>query len=230
MKMEEAFQKELKTEDEQTRIKNAASSMLDAMMDDPDPRFKNSQFLHFLKKINAGDVAIENNELVHKKDTVPEPSAQVTLDEASLQAQRDIEGLQKQFMASEQLQSQFSQMSSHINKPEESSEEYKKFMDDYVQEWQKRYKEYEDEIADPAEFDASLQKKYLDVLKDMDIDKDLSEVWRSATDMEEQQVYGDYAEKYVFSSNNPYLGVESAVPLAMQLMNKGRNNDAILGS
>lgn len=32
--------------------------MLNAMMDDPDPRFKNSKFLHFLKQINAGDLVI----------------------------------------------------------------------------------------------------------------------------------------------------------------------------
>ena len=34
--------------------------MLDSMMDDPDPRFKNSKFLHFLKQVNAGDLVIKD--------------------------------------------------------------------------------------------------------------------------------------------------------------------------
>jgi hypothetical protein len=38
-------------EAEQESIMNSSSSMLDVMMNDPDPRFQNSQFLHFLKRI-----------------------------------------------------------------------------------------------------------------------------------------------------------------------------------
>jgi hypothetical protein len=34
--------------------------MLNLMMDDPDPRFKNSKFLHFLKQINSGDLIIKD--------------------------------------------------------------------------------------------------------------------------------------------------------------------------
>lgn len=32
-------------------------------MSDPDPRFQNSQFLHFLKRIQKGDLVIEGKEL-----------------------------------------------------------------------------------------------------------------------------------------------------------------------
>jgi hypothetical protein len=43
---------------EQKNILNSSSSMLDVMMNDPDPRFQNSQFLNFLRKIQKGDVVI----------------------------------------------------------------------------------------------------------------------------------------------------------------------------
>jgi peroxin-5 len=41
-------------EEEQKSILNSSSSMLDVMMNDPDPRFQNSEFLGFLKKIQNG--------------------------------------------------------------------------------------------------------------------------------------------------------------------------------
>lgn len=37
--------------------------MLDVMMNDPDPRFQNSEFLQFLKKVKTGELIIEGKEL-----------------------------------------------------------------------------------------------------------------------------------------------------------------------
>ena len=37
--------------------------MLEVMMNDPDPRFKNSQFLQFLQKVKTGELIIEGKEL-----------------------------------------------------------------------------------------------------------------------------------------------------------------------
>lgn len=37
--------------------------MLEVMMNDPDPRFQNSQFLHFLKRIQKGEIVIEGKEI-----------------------------------------------------------------------------------------------------------------------------------------------------------------------
>ena len=45
-------------EEEQKNIMNSSESMLEVMMNDPDPRFQNSQFLHFLKRIQKGEVVI----------------------------------------------------------------------------------------------------------------------------------------------------------------------------
>lgn len=110
----------------------------------------------------------------------------------------------------------------------ETSGEYQEFMNDYVGEWQKKYKEYEEEMANPAELEEKLQRQYMEVLKEMDISGDLTEVWNNATNLEEQLVYGEYNNKYVFATNNQYSAVESPLDLAYELMNKGKNNEAIL--
>ncbi len=52
MEMNKAFETAtVSKEDEQNSIMNSTSQMLDVMLNDTDPRFQNSQFLHFLKRI-----------------------------------------------------------------------------------------------------------------------------------------------------------------------------------
>lgn len=96
----------------------------------------------------------------------------------------------------------------------------------YEQEWQRRLKEYEDEYKNTEQFEKTLEEKYMQVLKEMDLD--LAEAWQGATDVEEQMVYGDARDKYVWTQDNPYLDVALPLPLAMDFISKGRNNDAIL--
>lgn len=48
---------------EQKVIQDSSASMLNTMMSDPDPRFQNSQFLHFLNRIQKGEVVIEGKEM-----------------------------------------------------------------------------------------------------------------------------------------------------------------------
>lgn len=53
--MEDAFKNaEITYEQEQANILNSSDNMLSVMMNDPDPRFQNSQFIHFLKRIKQG--------------------------------------------------------------------------------------------------------------------------------------------------------------------------------
>lgn len=62
--MENGFtQAKISKEQEQKNIHDSSESMLEVMMNDPDPRFQNSQFLHFLKRINKGQVVIEGKEI-----------------------------------------------------------------------------------------------------------------------------------------------------------------------
>jgi hypothetical protein len=57
--MEKMHEKaEISYEEEQQNILNSSSSMLEVMMNDPDPRFQNSQFLHFLNRLKTGELVI----------------------------------------------------------------------------------------------------------------------------------------------------------------------------
>ena len=62
--MEKGFQDaKISKEEEQKNILNSSQSMLEVMMNDPDPRFQNSQFLHFLKRIQKGEVVIQGKDI-----------------------------------------------------------------------------------------------------------------------------------------------------------------------
>lgn len=72
LSMENGFaEAKVSKEEEQRNIANSSSSMLNVMMSDPDPRFQNSQFLHFLKRIEGGEIVIEGKEIKEvKPDTI----------------------------------------------------------------------------------------------------------------------------------------------------------------
>lgn len=66
--MEDKFEEnKLAFEEEQARIKSATSNMLNIMSEDEDPRFKNSQFLNFIKRINQGELVISGQEITETK-------------------------------------------------------------------------------------------------------------------------------------------------------------------
>lgn len=66
----------------------------------------------------------------------------------------------------------------------------------------------------------------MDVLKEMNLD--LSQAWQSASDLEEQLVHGEIKTEYLFDMNNPYKDVAFPKKLALDLINQGNNNQAIL--
>ncbi len=66
----------------------------------------------------------------------------------------------------------------------------------------------------------------MNVLQDMNFD--LSSAWQASTDLEEQLVYGDVKNEYQFSPDNPYLQAENPKAMALDLINQGNNNQAIL--
>lgn len=80
------------------RIKNATSSMLNVMMEDEDPRFKNSQFLHFLKRINQGDLVIKGQEITQvRADTENKWSTEESLIEAKPASETDMKLMEDAF-------------------------------------------------------------------------------------------------------------------------------------
>lgn len=74
--------------------------MLEVMMNDPDPRFQNSQFLHFLKRIQKGELVIEGKEI---RQTKPDIEAMdKAWNEAQLIHQSNMASLDPAFIAAKQ--------------------------------------------------------------------------------------------------------------------------------
>jgi hypothetical protein len=71
-----------------------------------------------------------------------------------------------------------------------------------------------------------LEQRYMEVLKEMNLD--LTEAWQASTDLEEELVHGDVRSEYIFDKNNPYLDVALPKGLALDLINQGKNNEAVL--
>lgn len=71
-----------------------------------------------------------------------------------------------------------------------------------------------------------LEEKYMQVLGEMNFD--LTEAWQASTDLEEQLVHGEIKSEYMFNPNNPYKDVAFPKKLALELINAGNNNQAIL--
>lgn len=65
-------QQEQKPVDEEQVVKDAATDMIAVMQADQDPKFQNSKFLQFLKKLESGEYKIENNQLLKKNPEVNE--------------------------------------------------------------------------------------------------------------------------------------------------------------
>ena len=92
--------------------------------------------------------------------------------------------------------------------------------------WKEKLESYEQEYADQAEFEKMLEEKYMSVLGEMNFD--LTEAWQASTDLEEQLVHGDVKAEYLLNPNNPYREVAFPKKLALDLINAGNNNEAVL--
>ena len=73
----------------------------------------------------------------------------------------------------------------------------------FEEHWQNKLEEFEKEYQDHQNFEKMLEDKYMEVLKEMNLD--LTDAWQSATDLEEQMVHGEIRENYVFQKNNPFM-------------------------
>lgn len=92
--------------------------------------------------------------------------------------------------------------------------------------WAQKLQEFENEYQDHENFEQMLEEKYKEVLKEMNLD--MTEAWQAATDLEEEMIHGDIRDKYAFATQNPYDNAENKKMLALELINKGLNNEAIL--
>ena len=195
-------------ENEQKSILDSSSSMLQVMMNDPDPRFQNSQFLNFLGRIQKGEVVIEGKEL---RETKP-----------------DTDAMEKAWGEAEQVyQSNLASLDPALQEAKaKEAEATMKAQEAMEEKWEEKLKNYEEEYANQADFEKMLEERYMNVLQEMNFD--LTEAWQASTDLEEQLVHGPTKEEYAFDPNNPYKEVPFPKQLALELINQGNNNQAIL--
>jgi peroxin-5 len=151
--MEQGFSEaKLTYEDEQKNIMDSSSSMLETMMNDPDPRFQNSQFLHFLKRINKGEIKIEGKEI---KEVQPDLQAMdKAWSEAELVHQSNLANLDPAFQDAKLKE----------------AEETIKAQTMLEENWKEKLENYEQEYANQAEFEKMLEEKYMSVLQEMNLD------------------------------------------------------------
>ena len=64
-KAEEIVNKEIS--DERANMESC-NNLMETMQNDPDPKFRNSRFLHFIQQVNKGNYEIKDNELVKHKE------------------------------------------------------------------------------------------------------------------------------------------------------------------
>lgn len=64
-KAEEIVNKEIS---EETANMESCNNLMETMMNDPDPKFRNSKFLHFIQQVNKGNYEIKDNELIKHKE------------------------------------------------------------------------------------------------------------------------------------------------------------------
>ena len=71
-----------------------------------------------------------------------------------------------------------------------------------------------------------LEQRYMEVLNEMNLD--LTEAWQAASDLQEELVHGDVRTEYIFAKNNPFIDVALPKGLTLDLINQGKNNEAVL--
>jgi peroxin-5 len=219
--MQSAFEKgenEVLSKDaENEAMKGMASDMIDVMLHDPDPKFKNSQFLQFLGKLQSGEYKIENNELV------VDPTKAVPLDTTTKRADEK----QKDPLAPDLVE--LAELEAEETKQEQGVENLME------RAWKLAQEGNEDEANRLLE---QLNEAYMKELHEMEManaagDGDkvkdhMSEAWQKAQDVEEQALYRDVVGPYAFSSANPYANGANPLEEAMKLIQAGKTCAAIL--
>lgn len=107
--------------------------------------------------------------------------------------------------------------------------------------WEESKKEVEnDKFAftpkEEEEFEKMLDEQYKNMLQDLENNQGdmskyneiFSESWQKASDLEEQLLYKDVSDVYLFSANNPFINVPKPLQVALDLIAQGRNSQAVL--
>lgn len=216
--MEKAFdQEETEFMDKQARdevVKEAAGDMMDTMMNDPDPKFKNSQFLSFLSKLKTGEYSIEGKELViDPTKAVAEPPK----------------------FESEEFKTDFNpELTKAWDQAQEEYDEETKNDDPFQHLYNEAWKLAQEGKTDEShKIMEQLDEEYKKVLEQMEKanlggDEDImGDVWAKAQDIEEHSLYRDIGP-YEFTAGNPFTSDPNPLEKALVFISNGHTVNAIL--
>lgn len=212
--MEEAFMKAQQhveeKKDEDTVIKESSNYMVDVLENDPDPRFKNSQLLSLLKKLQTGEYQIKENQLIKNAEGFDSAwegaQEQVKMDKAWGQADMNTAWEESKIEAQEG----------------ETNKVFDKI-------WQKMQAgEYE--TPEEAELEMEYQKivEQMEKMNAGNMEDMFADMWNVEQDIQEYHAYGDVPEQYKFDSQNPFENEAKPLALASSLLNQGNTKNAIL--
>jgi len=195
---------------EQDVIKDAASDMVRVMMADPDPKFQNSKFLQFLKKLETGEYKIQGNELIKG-----EPDQQ--------SAPPEFKEFENAWAAENQKYEQ--NVMDEAWKAEEA-----KLTEGETKMFEDIWKGMEDQYKIEKELEEEYKKmvEQLEKANPEDYEKIFADMWQVQQDREEVELYGDIPIDYKFNENNPFANEKNPLQTTLNLANQGRTREAIL--
>lgn len=198
----------------------ANSELIELMMNDPDPRFQQSEFLTFLKKVQSGQYEIRDNQVIEHQEGAFNDS---------------LNDLQNDLMNNLKMDNQFEQ---YIQQAEGDALKDPDQTDAFGQQpdfggqkietmWDNILKNYDENDPQLGE---KLEKLWTESLKNYEaygaVD-DLNEHWQHASDIQEMQ-YQNFTENYKFSESNPYINAQNPLDSLKDNLISGDLNQTVL--
>lgn len=179
----------------------ANSELIELMMSDPDPRFQQSEFLSFLKKVQTGEYEIRDNQLIEHEKGV--------LNDSLTDLQNDlINNLKLDNQFEQYIQQAEGDALKDTAHPENSDLQNAMGVNKVEAMWDNILKNYDENDPQLTEKLENLWKESLKNYEAFGNEEDLVEHWQYASDLEEMQ-YQNFTDQYKFNDSNPYVNLQN---------------------
>jgi len=211
-----------KNVNEQQVIKESANYMVEVMQNDPDPRFKDSKLLNFLKRLEKGDYEIKDNQLIKHVDGEQLENAWGEAKMENVWNKANMENTWEETKMEHKMENAWEKEEQKIDDPEQDTEKV------FDKIWAKF------QAGEIPSVEHELEEEFKKIQEQMEKigqgnEEDIfSDMWNVQQDIEEYQAYGDVPEAYTFSVQNQYANDPKALETASNLLNQGNTKNAIL--
>jgi peroxin-5 len=236
----EAFdQAKQEVESKEKNNQEATGGLISLMMNDPDPKFQNSKFLDFLKKVNTGEFEVrEDNTLIHHPEKAKvelKADIETTMNAAFAQSVKKeeemgdkITGMETAFRQAElgqdieeevfkKMDQAFAQATNEENMKEKV--EMQKKLESL---WHKMMNEYDENNPQLME---KLNNEWLGMMDDWN-NANFDQHWQKAADIDELQ-YQNFKKDYEFHKDNKYASLNAPHRMFIDLVKAGNIYEAI---